>query len=151
MLTDKQQAFLWAVVGARMPTHGTGLGGIVGIHLDRHALMQEGFIGNHAVQLGERPFGVGSVGFALLRGGFLPLLPCGAFSNVCQVFQTDQTISIPAAGSLQAIGRFSPCPGYCWIRCFDPCQAALAGRHLTWSMGIFPQSNFNPWRAPLAG
>ncbi len=92
ILTDEHQPFIGTVLGAGMPTPGTSLTAVVGINLDRHTLMQEGFIGNHAMQFGKAPLAVGSVGFPLLLARFLALASPDSLSNMSQVFQPDQTV-----------------------------------------------------------
>src|SRR5216684_2608099 len=102
ILTEKEQTFAGPVGITGMTTHRAGFARIVGIHLDRHTLVQERFVSNHALKLGKAPFGVSGVGLALLDrhlfGAFAillttPLAPfvCPrAFSNVCQILQADQ-------------------------------------------------------------
>jgi hypothetical protein len=86
LLTDEEQARLGAIRPAGMPTDGTGLTAIVGVHFDGHTLMQEGFIGDHGVQFGKGPFAIGSISLALLLARTLALAPFGPVSNVSQVF-----------------------------------------------------------------
>jgi hypothetical protein len=66
ILTHKEQAFLWAVIPGGMSTHGTRLTGKVGVHFHGHALLQEGFIGNHTVQFCKCPRTLSGVGFAFI-------------------------------------------------------------------------------------
>ncbi len=91
VLTDKHQAMVRPIGITGMSTHRASLARVVGIHLDGHAPAQEGFVGNHALQLGKRPLGVGSVGLPLLLGRFLAMLAPGSLSDVCQVLQPDKT------------------------------------------------------------
>ena len=103
VLTHEEQAVLGAVRFAGMPTHRAGFARIVRIYLDRHALMQEGFVGDHAVQFGKGPLGVGGIGLPLLRGHGLGatavfLAPScsslGALTNVGQILQADQAVGV---------------------------------------------------------
>src|SRR6266446_6401853 len=106
VLTHEQQAVLGAVRFAGMPTHRAGFARRVGIDLDRHALMQEGFVGDHAVQFGKGPLGIGGIGLPLLPGngfGPLPVLryapsgsSLGALTNVGQILQADEAVGVLA-------------------------------------------------------
>jgi hypothetical protein len=49
VLTDEEQSFVRTISRAGMPTFGARLATGVGIDLDGHTLMQQGFIGDHAV------------------------------------------------------------------------------------------------------
>jgi len=68
--------------------------------------MQEGFVGNHAVQFGKGPFRVGSVRSPLLDAGFLASLPFRALSDVFQLLQADQRMGVSRddAGADDMIG-----------------------------------------------
>jgi hypothetical protein len=92
VLADEQQSFVRAISISSMPTHWASLAGVVGVRFDRHRPLQEGFIGNHAMQFGKGPFGIGSVGTPLLPGCLLTPLAFGSLSDVFQVFQTNQTV-----------------------------------------------------------
>ena len=104
VLTHEQQAVLGAVRFARMPTHRAGFARRVGIDLDRHALMQEGFVGDHAVQFGKGPLGIGGIGLPLLPGNGLGAAavlryassgpPLRALANVGQVLQSDEAMRV---------------------------------------------------------
>ncbi len=113
VLTDEQQAFTRSIRVTGMTTDRACLARIMGIHLNRHTAMQQGFVGNHTLQFSKRPFGVGGIGFALFaRGGFAtlpavppewgvlfltPLVPSvcpRAFANVCQILQADQAMRV---------------------------------------------------------
>ncbi len=57
VLTDEEQARLRTIGITGMSTHRASLARIVGVYLDGHACVQEGFVGNHALQqrkIGER-------------------------------------------------------------------------------------------------
>jgi hypothetical protein len=62
MLTGKEQAFVGSIGITGMSTHWTSKACIVRVYHDCHTLMQEGFIGNHALQLGKGPLGIGRIG-----------------------------------------------------------------------------------------
>jgi len=94
LLTHKEQAFPRTIVFGRMPTHGTGLTAIVGVHFDRHTAMQEGFMGNHAVQLGKRPLAVSGVRLALLLTRLFAFFTSGTLSNVGQVLKANERMRI---------------------------------------------------------
>src|SRR5579875_56581 len=94
ILTDEQQPFVGSVLSSGMPTDGARLRGVVGIHLDGHTLMHDGFIGNQAMQLSKRPPGIGSIGLPLLLARPFAFASLGSFSNACQVFQSDQTVLV---------------------------------------------------------
>jgi hypothetical protein len=66
VLTDEQQSFVGTISRAGMPTRGTCLAAVVGNDLDRHRLLQQGLIGDHAMQFGKAPLGVGRIGLSLL-------------------------------------------------------------------------------------
>src|SRR5690348_4297065 len=101
VLAHKQQPLFRSVLRAGVPTPGARLRGVVGVHFDRHALVQQGFVGNHGMQFGKGPLGVHGIGFACLwRDSFCSLaillaLVCsafGAFANICQIFQSNQAV-----------------------------------------------------------
>jgi hypothetical protein len=92
VLTDEQQSFVGTVRRTSMPTHGAGLTAVMSIYLDGHTLLQEGFIGNHAMQLCKAPFRIGGISLSLLHTRLFPLLAFGSFSNMSQIFQADQTL-----------------------------------------------------------
>src|SRR5690348_9867920 len=103
ILATEQQPFVGTVLGTSMPTLRTSQATVVGINLDRHTLMQEGFVSDHAVQFGKAPLGVGGNGAALLfRGRFIafPFLlaladpPPGSFTDMGQVFQADEAVGV---------------------------------------------------------
>jgi hypothetical protein len=89
VLADEEQALVGTIGITGMSAHGTSLACIVGVYFDRHRTVQQGFIGNHAVQLSKRPFGVGRIGFPLLQTGLFAFLAFRSFANVCQIFQSD--------------------------------------------------------------
>src|ERR1700693_25690 len=94
ILTDKEQAVLRTVGITGMPTARTSLTGIMGINSDRHTSLQQSFVGNHALQFGKTPFGVGGVGFPLLLRRLLALTAVCSLSDICQIFQTDKTVGV---------------------------------------------------------
>jgi len=61
-LTDKQETLVRTVGITGMAAHRAGLARVVGVYLDRHASSPCRFVGNHAVQFGECPFGAGGIG-----------------------------------------------------------------------------------------
>ena len=89
VLADEQQSLVGPIGITRMPTHRASLAGVVGIHFDCHRPMQEGFIGDHAVQFGKGPFGRGSVSLSLLLARLFAMLAPRAFADVCQVLQPE--------------------------------------------------------------
>ncbi len=94
ILTDEQQSFLGPILRGGMPTCGACLAAVVRINLYRHALMQKGFIGNHALQFGKAPLGVSGIGTPLLFARTRAFLPLCALTDVFQVFQTDQAMRV---------------------------------------------------------
>jgi hypothetical protein len=92
ILTDEEQSFVRTISRAGMPTLGTCLATVVGIDLDSHTLMQQGFIGNHAMQLSKAPLRISGMGFPLLPRRLFSLLAFGSFPNMRQLFQTDQAL-----------------------------------------------------------
>ena len=92
VLTDEQQTLIRAVGVRGMPTPRTGFAGIVGIDFDGHASGQEGFVGNHAMQFSKGPLRVGGIGLALLPAGLFAFLALCSFSDVCQLFQANDTV-----------------------------------------------------------
>jgi hypothetical protein len=93
-LTDKQEALLGAVGITGMATHRAGEATIVDVYLDGHRAIREGFISDHALQLGKGPFGVGSIRTPLLLTRLLAALAARSFANVGQVFQPDQAVGV---------------------------------------------------------
>ena len=61
LLTDKQEALAGTVRWLGMPTNGACLRGVMGVYLDRHALVAHGFVSNHRMQLSKRPLRVGGI------------------------------------------------------------------------------------------
>jgi len=100
VLTDKEQTVIRPIPFAGMPTVGTGLTSIVGIHFDRHAVMQKRLIGDHGVQFSKGPFGVDRIGPPLLLARMLAFAPFGPVSNLSQVFQADERMRMCAHESL---------------------------------------------------
>src|SRR6266571_9089278 len=96
VLTDKQQAVMRSIPFVGVPTDGAGLTRIVGIHFDRHTLLQEGFISDHALQLGKGPLRMNGIGLSLLLARLLATTAFGPLSDICQVFQANQRMRIGA-------------------------------------------------------
>src|SRR5947208_11047875 len=92
VLTDKQETFARTVLITGMSTHRASLACIVGIHLDSHRTVQESLRGDHGLQLSKRPLGVSRVRFALLLRRFLALLAFRSLADICQIFQSNQTV-----------------------------------------------------------
>lgn len=84
VLTDERQALVWVVGIGGVPAPWAGFARIVGIHLGRYAARKARFVGEQAVQFGERPRGDGGVRFALFPAHLLPPLAPGLFPNACQ-------------------------------------------------------------------
>jgi hypothetical protein len=93
-LADKQQALPRTVGISGMAAPRASLARVVGVYPDRSTAMQEGFIGEHAVQLCKTPFGMGGVGFPLLFARSLAFAPSQTFADIGQVFQPDQAAGI---------------------------------------------------------
>ena len=87
VLADKQQALVGTIGITGMSTHRASLARGVGIDPNDHRIVQERFIGNHALQLGKAPLGVGSVRSTLLPTGLLAMFATGPFADICQAFQ----------------------------------------------------------------
>src|SRR5215469_16154083 len=100
VLTEKQQAFVRAVGFTSVSTPRARLTCIVGIHLDGHRSVQERFVGNHALQFGKRPLGVGCIGLPLLLRGLFAMLVPGALSDVYQVLKSDQAMWVSGHNAL---------------------------------------------------
>ncbi len=94
-LADKQEALVGPVGIGGMAAYRTGLARVVRVHLDRHTPAQQGFIGDHAVQLSEGPLGIRRIGLALLLAClFAPSAAARSFANVGQLFQPDQAVGV---------------------------------------------------------
>ncbi len=94
VLADEQESFVRPIGITGMSTQGACLARIVRVYLDCHRPMQERLVGDHALQLGKGPFGVGRIGTPLLLARFLALLAAASFTDVCQVFQADQAVGV---------------------------------------------------------
>src|SRR5437764_2183515 len=92
MLTDKEQSVVGPIHGACVPTLGASLTRAIGIHFDSHAACKHSLVGDVAVQLGKGPRGDMPICLALLPAHFLASLASCPFADVCQVFQTDETV-----------------------------------------------------------
>ena len=104
ILTDEQQSFVGTIGRRDMAAYRASLRGVMGVYLDGHASLQEGFVGNHALQFGKRPLGIHGIGLPLLDGdalGAFPVLlprmrpPFGPLSNIGQMFQADEAVGVP--------------------------------------------------------
>jgi hypothetical protein len=62
-LTDEEQARLRPIVKTGMPTYGTNLTGIVGIHFHRYMVCQQRLVSNVAMQLGKGQLGTSVIYF----------------------------------------------------------------------------------------
>ena len=91
-LTHEEQALVRPVLGAGKTATRASLAGVVRIDFHGHALCQQGFVGDIAMQLGESPLGSMVVCPLLLLAGFLAMLALGALTDVCQVFQSDDAV-----------------------------------------------------------
>ena len=91
-LTHEEQALVRPVLGAGKTATRASLAGVVRIDFHGHALCQQGFVGDIAMQLGEGPLGSMLVCPPLLRAGLLAMLVFGALTDVCQVFQSDEAV-----------------------------------------------------------
>src|SRR2546421_9904511 len=89
VLTDKQESLVRTVRLRGVPTTGTHLRCVGGIHLDGHRAVTSGFVADHSVQFPKGPSGIGGIGLTLLPTGTLPLASLCLFSDVFQVFQAD--------------------------------------------------------------
>src|SRR5437764_14493701 len=90
ILTNKEQTLVRTIDLAGMPAQRTSLTRIMSIDFDRHTLMQEGFVGNVALQFGETPTGLSCIGFPLLLTGTFDVLASGPLSNICHALQPDE-------------------------------------------------------------
>lgn len=88
-LTPEHQSVVGAIGFRSIATTRACLTGKVGIYFDRHGSLQDGLEGNHALQCSKTPFGVVSIGFALLGAGCFAFASEGAVSNARQVLQSD--------------------------------------------------------------
>ena len=89
VLTDKEQTLVGTVSGRGMSTHRAGLRGVMRVYIDRHTALQQGFIRDHTLQFGKRPFGRGSIRLPLFPARLPTMLALGALANVGQVLQTN--------------------------------------------------------------
>ncbi len=94
VLTEKEQAFVGSIGITGMSTHGACLAGIVRVYLDCHRTMQESLVGDHALQLGKGPLGIGRIDTPLLLVCFLASLARGALADICQIFQADEAVGV---------------------------------------------------------
>ncbi len=95
ILALKQEALLGAVGLTGVAACGARLARVVGVHLDRHRVGQEGLVGQEAVQFGKRPLGGVPVGFALLLARRSAVCVFGPLADMGQVFQADETVRMP--------------------------------------------------------
>ncbi len=95
ILTDKHQTFVRPIGITCMTTHRASLACIVCVYLDCHRTVQEGLIGNHALQLSKRPLGISGIRLPLLLARFFASFAFGSLANVCQMFQADNRVEVP--------------------------------------------------------
>src|SRR5271157_415691 len=104
VLTDEQEAIVWAIGITGMPTHRASFARIVCVNLNCHRTIYESFVGNHALQLSKRPFGIGCISLPLLPADFLAVLVSfasrGSLANICQLFQADQAVGVSGHNAL---------------------------------------------------
>src|SRR5258708_23905919 len=79
---------------------GTRLAGVVGIDFHCHALVQESFVGNIAVQFSEGPRGRMSISVTLFLTCLLPMLALRPLTDVGQVLQTDETVWVQGRNAM---------------------------------------------------
>ncbi len=101
VLTDKEQALVGAIGIRGMTTHRARLARIVRIYLDCHRRVQESLIGDHALQLGKGPFGIGGISMPLFPTRFLAFASLCPFTDVCQVLQADQAMWVSKSDALR--------------------------------------------------
>jgi photosystem II stability/assembly factor-like uncharacterized protein len=97
--TAKQQALARSVLIADMPTFGASLRRVIGIHSHDHTAVQDGFIGQHSMQLGKAPLRVHPVRLSRFdrnrlsaEAVLLPssLAPFGAIAYAVQLLNADE-------------------------------------------------------------
>src|SRR5947209_19558203 len=91
-LTHEEQALVRPVLRASKTTTRARLAGVVCIDFHGHALCQQGFVGDIAMQLGESPLGRVMVCPSLLLAGLLAMRAGRRLTDVCQVFQPDDAV-----------------------------------------------------------
>src|SRR6266516_1985609 len=91
-LTHEEQALVRPVLRAGKTATRASLAGEGRIDFHGHALCQQGFVGDIAMQLGEGPRGSMVVCPSLLLAGFLAMRALRALTDVCQVFQSDDAV-----------------------------------------------------------
>jgi hypothetical protein len=94
VLAHKEQPLVGSIPTCSVPTPRTGLTARVRVNRDRHALLQQGFVGNHAVQLGKGPPRLHHIGAALPLARLLASASSAALTNIGQVFEPDQAVRI---------------------------------------------------------
>ncbi len=100
VLTEKEQTLVRTVLITGVSTHRASLARVVGIHFDSHRTVQECFVGDHGLQLSKRPFGIGRIGLPLFLGRFRGLLAFRAIADICQIFQSNQTVWVSGHDTL---------------------------------------------------
>ena len=91
-LTHEEQALVRPILRAGKTATRASLAGVVRIDFHGHALCQQGFVGDIAMQFSESPLGSMVVCSPLLLAGFLAMLAPGALTDMCQVFQSDDAV-----------------------------------------------------------
>jgi hypothetical protein len=94
VLALKQEALLGAVPLRGLAAFRARLARVVRVYFHRHAPRPQRFVGQEAVQLGERPCGGVPVGPALLPRRLFPSLAFGSVADMGQVFQADQAVRV---------------------------------------------------------
>ncbi len=92
MLTDEQQALIWAVRLAGIAALGACLAGAVGLYFHRYASRKRGFVGDVPMQLGKSPVRSVPIGSSLPVTDVLASFPLRTFANIGQVLQADETM-----------------------------------------------------------
>src|SRR5205823_1489523 len=94
VLTHKQESLVRAILLTGIPASGASLTGKVGIHFDRHTVVQGGFVSDIAVQFGKSPRRSMTVRPSLRAARlFAPFALC-PLAKVCQIFQANKRLGM---------------------------------------------------------